>query len=60
MRRPSMESFSERLKSSRHVERGGVAVRVGAAHGGQQQCAVLGLRAMGPAWSRLEAKAIMP
>jgi hypothetical protein len=37
---------------------GGVASS--AAHGRQQQGAVLGERAIGPAWSRLEAKAIMP
>jgi hypothetical protein len=61
MRRPSSESFSERAKFfGGLVERGGIAVEVGAAEGRQQQRAVFGERAIGPAWSRLEAKATMP
>jgi hypothetical protein len=38
---------------------GGVA-GIEARHGLEQQGGILGVRVMGPAWSRLEAKAIMP
>jgi hypothetical protein len=38
----------------------GRVARVEAGHGIEQQRAVLGACAIGPAWSRLEAKAIMP
>jgi hypothetical protein len=60
MRRPASGLLQvARVVLGGALQAGGVA-RVEAGHGIQQQGAVLGALAIGPAWSRLEAKAIMP